>query len=321
MVLIAGAGDVIDLRDYLAEELLREDFSAFERALAGVDRITVGKGAALNGCSIFPTRGRARYLIDVEDPAGLKAVMTLCCTYNVQHRIAGAGMNSWFSDCGFDGCVIRFRPDCFTQYKVTGDRVEVGCGLSGPRLQEMLTVSGLAGLEFLEGVPGSVGGWLAMNAGAHGYEIRDCVLSIDCINAKNQLTTVSTDDCGFAYRHCKVLDRGIAVSCTLQLKSDESAAIKARRRAFSEKRIPLKGLRTAGSVFRNPRPDSAGRLLDQAGCKGLRIGGAYVTGFHANIVAVDGQAWGSDVAALIQMMQNRVLFNSHILLEPEICGF
>jgi len=320
MVLIAGAGDVIDLRNYLHEDLTGKDFSAFEREFQSVAQITVDRGAALNGCTIFPTRGCARYLIEVEDCAGLQAVTALCSTYNVRCRISGAGMNSWFSDCGFDGCIIRFRPGSFARYKVTGDQVEVGCGLSGPRLQEMLEESGLTGLEFLEGVPSSVGGWLAMNAGAHGSEIGDCVLKVDYINSENELASVAVDGCGFSYRHCEVLDRGIAVSCTLQLKSDERASIKAKRRAFSEKRIPLKGLRTAGSVFLNPLPDSAGRLLDQAGCKGLRIGGAYVTGFHANIIAVDEHAWGSDVAALIQMMQNRVLFDSHMKLVPEICG-
>ena len=318
MVLIAGAGDVIDLREYLTESLFADELSAFGQELECLEGISVIKGGALNGATVFPTSGRARYLIEVESSTGLQSVIALCGMYEVEWLMVGAGMNSWFSDCGFDGCVLRLKQGCMAQYEVVGDVVEVGCGLSGARLLDLSEEAGLSGVEFMEGVPGSLGGWLAMNAGAHGGEISNCVARVDLINSDNQMQSVPADGCGFRYRSCERLQHGVAFSCTLQLKHSNSDAIKAKRLEFHEKRIPLKGLRTAGSVFRNPLSDSAGTLLDQAGCKEMRIGGAYVTSFHANIIAVDQDAAGSDVAALIQKMRNRVFFRSGIELTVEI---
>lgn len=320
LVLIAGAGDVIDLRGYLHEALCTDESDAFGIALQGLERVTAVKGGALSGCSILPTAGRARYLVEVEERTGLQAVIALCREHGVEWMIGGAGMNRWFSDCGFDGCVIRFKQGCMAQFERDGDVVEAGCGLNGPQLLDLLEQSGLSGVEFLEGVPGSLGGWLAMNAGAHGSEIGDCVLRVDLINSENQFQSLPVTECGFSYRDCGVLKQGVAVGCALRLKPAGGEAVKAQRRIFREKRIPLKGLRTAGSVFRNPLPIPAGRLLEQAGCKAMRIGGAYVTAVHANIIAVEDGATGSDVAALIGMMRNRVWFESGVELQPEICG-
>jgi UDP-N-acetylmuramate dehydrogenase len=124
----------------------------------------------------------------------------------------------------------------------------------------------------------------------------------------------------FSYRQCAGLQERVAIACALTLTRADPEAIKAKRLAIREKRIQLAGLRTAGSVFKNPSGESAGRLLDQAGCKGLRIGGAFVTDFHANIIAVDDSACASDILALMQVMQNRVRAATGILLEPEVQG-
>jgi UDP-N-acetylmuramate--alanine ligase len=146
MVLIAGAGDVIELRHYLQREFNCDDCVAFNVALRNIEQIKVAAPGSLNGCSVFPTQSLARYLVEVEERNGLQAVIALCCKYKIRWIIAGAGMNSWFSDCGFDGCVIRFKPQAFSGYTVAGDEVEVGCGSSGPRLLDMLEASGLSGI-------------------------------------------------------------------------------------------------------------------------------------------------------------------------------
>lgn len=320
LVLIAGAGDVIELRNFLGQGLASAESGAFELELQRVERITVTVNAALSGCSILPTGGRCRWLVEVQDCAGLQAVLALCRAHNVAWQMKGAGMNSWFSDCGFDGCVIRIAPGCMAWHALANDEVQVGCGLNGARLLDWLEAQGLAGLEFLEGVPGTLGGWLAMNAGAHGAAIGDCVSRVDFIDFEGQLQCALVEVCGFAYRACALLQQGVAIGCTLKLTSSSSALVQAQRRMFREKRIPLQGLRTAGSVFRNPLPESAGQLLEQVGCKGLRMGGAYVTDFHANIIAAGQGATGSDVAALVQMMRNRVWFASGVTLKTEICG-
>jgi len=131
---------------------------------------------------------------------------------------------------------------------------------------------------------------------------------------------MSRDELAFAYRACAGLQGRVAIACALRLTRADPETIKAKRREIRAKRIPLAGLRTAGSVFKNPNSNSAGKLLDEAGCKGLRIGGAFVTDFHANIIAVDDTATASDILALVQVMQNRVLAATGILLEPEVQG-
>jgi UDP-N-acetylenolpyruvoylglucosamine reductase len=227
----------------------------------------------------------------------------------------------WVSDLGLDGCAIRFTKDACREYRVDDDgAVVVGCGWRGPALLDKLTTDGWSGLEFLEGVPGSVGGWLAMNAGAHGGEIASCVKWVRCMEADGTLRVMTPAECAFSYRHCAGLQTRVAVACALTLTRADPEVIKEKRRAIRDKRIPLAGLRTAGSVFKNPPGASAGRLLDEAGCKGLRIGGAYVTDFHANIIAVDEGACASDILALLQIMQNRVQAATGILLEPELQG-
>ena len=216
--------------------------------------------------------------------------------------------------------MIRFAEGACRGFEVTGAELEVGCGWKGQALLDALEHGGLSGLEFLDSVPGSVGGWLAMNAGAHGGEIASRVAWIRCLNPDGKISILPFHDCGFAYRHCSGLEGRVALACGLRLTCADAQAVKALRQQARSKRIPLAGLRTAGSVFRNPAGDSAGRLLDVAGCKGLRIGGARVTDFHANIVAVDGAVTASDVLALVMKMRSRALFDSGVLLTPEISG-
>jgi len=232
----------------------------------------------------------------------------------------GAGANAWFSDLGEPGCVIRFAEGACKGFEVRGEEVEAGCGWKGPALLDALEREGLSGLEFLDSVPGSLGGWLAMNAGAHGGEIGSHVSWIRCLNPDGKSLILTPDDCGFAYRRCAGLAGRVAVACGLRVTRTDAPAVKALRRAARAKRIPLAGLRTEGSVFRNPAGDSAGRLLDAAGCKGMRIGGARVTEFHANIVAVDETVTASDVLALVLRMRDRVARGCGVRLTPEISG-
>jgi UDP-N-acetylmuramate dehydrogenase len=221
-----------------------------------------------------------------------------------------------------EGCALRFSKSACCEYTLEKEGTLVfGCGWRGPALLDKLTADGWFGLEFLEGVPGTLGGWLAMNAGAHGGEISQAVVWVRCLESDGTLRVLTPEELQFSYRQCKALVGRVALSCALRLTRAAPETIKAKRREIREKRIPLAGLRTAGSVFKNPTNNSAGRLLDQAGCKGLRIGGATVTDFHANIIAVDDTATASDILALVQIMQNRVSAATGILLEPEVQGF
>jgi UDP-N-acetylmuramate--L-alanine ligase/UDP-N-acetylenolpyruvoylglucosamine reductase len=325
LLLIAGAGDVIELVHLIREDVARgwperKDPDGFEDALRQVAGARVEAFGPLAGWSYFGAGGWARWRVEVADEAALAGVLRVCGTSGVTWRMTGAGANAWFSDLGEPGCVIRLAEGAFKGLAVRGEEVEVGCGWRGPALLDALELAGLSGLEFLDSVPGSVGGWLAMNAGAHGGEIASHVLWIRCLNPDGKISILTTHDCGFAYRQCAGLEGRVALACGLRLTRSDTQSVHALRKQVRAKRIPLAGLRTAGSVFRNPAGDSAGRLLDLAGCKGLRIGGARVTDFHANIVAVDGAVTASDVLALVMKLRNRVAHGCRVMLTPEISG-
>lgn len=320
-VLIAGAGDVIQLADYVRSTLGQKS-AAPPFSFEGIPGTTVVAHGDLSRWSTYGVGGTAQWRVEAEHEAALAAVISACDAHAIPVRLVGAGANSWFSDLGMDGCAVRLSKEACRDYFVQDDgTVVVGCGWRGPALLDKLTAEGWSGLEFLEGVPGSVGGWLAMNAGAHGGEIAQCVKWVRCIEPNGVVSVRTPAELDFSYRHCAGLHARVAVACALTLTRADPEAIKAKRVAIREKRIPLAGLRTAGSVFKNPAGESAGRLLEQAGCKGLRIGGATVTDFHANIIAVDEGACASDILALMQVMQNRVHAATGILLEPEIQGF
>jgi len=325
LVLIAGAGDVIELSRLIQADVARgwparKDPEDFEAALRQIPGVRVDAFGALSKWSFFGTGGWARWRVEVAGEEPLAAVVRLCAGQGVQWRMVGAGANAWFSDLGEPGCVIRFAAGACEELEIRGGEVVAGCGWKGPVLLDRLEQEGLAGMEFLDSVPGSLGGWLAMNAGAHGGEIGARAAWIRCLNPDGKVTILTAVECGFAYRHCAGLQRRVALACGLRLERSETQAVHARRLAVRAKRIPLAGLRTEGSVFRNPAGNSAGRLLDQAGCKEMRIGGARVTDFHANIVAVECPATASDVLALVMRMRNRVALDCGVTLIPEISG-
>jgi len=324
-VLIAGAGDVIELARLIQADIARgwperKDPEGFEAELRRVSGAHVEAFGALAEWSFFGVGGWARWRVEVANEESLASTVRLCVGAGVPWRMVGAGANAWFSDLGEPGGVIRFAEGACQELEIRGDEVVAGCGWKGPVLLDALEQEGLSGLEFMDSVPGSLGGWLAMNAGAQGGEIGSHVAWIRCLNPDGKITILTPEDCGFAYRHCAGLAGRVALTCGLRLKRSGPELIHACRRALRAKRIPLAGLRTAGSVFKNPAGASAGRLLDAAGCKGLRIGGARVTDFHANIVAVDEPVTASDVLALVMRMRNRVVKGCGVTLAPEISG-
>ncbi|MFO7937674.1 MAG: UDP-N-acetylmuramate--L-alanine ligase [Kiritimatiellia bacterium] len=341
LVLIAGAGDVIRLRSLLTENVRSADTEALVDKLNGYPGVRASLNRNLQPCSIFPTRGRGMFA-EADDKESVAAAVSLCRRYGVDFRPAGAGFNTLISDCGSDACLISLvsheKTDlslCYVsdtqspsgtesvgvEYSDECLIIRVSCSENGAELLEELKVSGLSGLEFMTGIPGTVGGWLAMNAGAHGACISDSVESVEFVDQSGRIMELPAGKCGFSYRSCVVLENGFALSCRLCLKQSSPESVNFRMAELRKKRIPLSGFRTAGSVFKNPRGDSAGRLLDEAGCRGLRVGGAYVADFHANIIVADNNCSASDVIALVKMMRNRVGFRYGVELCCEIKGF
>lgn len=335
LLLIVGAGDVVQLATWATAALAvdavgpaapvthrengraRSELGAELARLAGVVLQTDAPVGRQTG---YGVGGRADWLVEVQSEAALAGLLRWAAAARAPWCVLGAGMNTLVSDLGVPGVVIRLAGAEFRVLLRGEQRLTVGCGWSGPALLDRLEKDGLGGLEFLDGIPGQVGGWLAMNAGAHGRELSERVASIRCLNSDGTPAIVPASDAGFDYRQCEGLKGRVAVSVELLVQPAASEQIRDQRRAVRDRRLNLAGLRTAGSVFRNPPGDAAGRILDAAGCKGLRVGGAEVLRRHANVIAVDETGTASDVRALIERMRQRVSQMGGVALEPEVRG-
>ena len=321
-LLVIGAGDVVRVAERVAQNLRQRQPSAADRlaeALAGRGDVMLRRQAPLAPLTTLGVGGCADVLAEVASEEALADVLRLCRELGLPCRLLGGGSNILVGDLGVRGAVVRLAGEAFGKITIApGGTVRAGCAVPGSRLLKRLTEAGLGGLAFMEGIPGTVGGWLAMNAGAHGGAIGDRVRAIRGLKKDGSRAIVVGDEAGFAYRQCRALEEVAAVEVELQLDPGDPAAVAAQRGQYRARRLDLGGRRSAGSVFRNPAADAAGRLLDAAGCKGLRVGGAEVFARHANVIVTEPGATASDVLALMTIMRERVLKMQGAELTAEI---
>ncbi len=234
--------------------------------------------------------------------------------------VLGRGSNILVPDEGVRGMVLD--PVAATTWlRFQGSRVEVGAGYPLPGLVRAAVERGLGGLEDLGGIPGSVGGALCMNAGAGGQTIGDVTVWVDAVGTGGERYRLFAEQLGFGYRYSRLLEGdGVVLAAGLELRPAAREALQARLRAGEERRRRTQPLHlpNAGSVFKNPPGDHAGRLLDAAGCKGLRVGGAQISPRHANFIVNLGNATAADVLALMAEAYRRVRDAFGVRLEPEI---
>lgn len=322
LLLVVGAGDVDQVGHEVAAELRARRRSEIEVAaerLAKVAGVVLRPDAPLAGLTTLGVGGCADLLAEVDTDEALAAVLRYCHGAGVPCRVMGGGSNTLVGDLGVRGVVVRLTGAAFRAIEFGDDGgVVVGCGVPGGLVLRRLTEAGRRGLEFMEGIPGVVGGWTAMNAGAHGGSFGMRVRAIRGLKNDGTTVIVSHDEAGFGYRHCRALESVTAVRVELALDRDGPAEIAARRAEFRRRRLDLRGFRSAGSVFRNPVQAPAGRLLDESGCKGWHVGGARVFERHANVIVTESGAMASDVLALMEMMRSRVLMEHGTELTTEI---
>jgi UDP-N-acetylenolpyruvoylglucosamine reductase len=273
----------------------------------------------LAGKTGYRVGGAADSWADVGDRNDLAALIQWARKNGLPWHVLGAGRNVLVSDLGVRGLVMRLSGPAFRQIERTPDGVRAGAGVTLNTLLDWMQEQGFAGYEFLEGIPGTVGGAVRMNAGALGGEIGTRVLEVGCMDAAGLPLTIPVGEVGFSYRHAAGLADKVVTDVMLDVRPAGAAAtIQAEREAVRARRAWWQGLRCAGSVFRNPPGESAGRLIEQCGLKGLQVGGARIYDGHANvIVTVDG-ALASDVRSLIETVQVEVFDPIGIPLEPEV---
>jgi len=236
----------------------------------------------------------------------------------------GRGSNLVVSDSGWPGLVLRLAGDGFSRIESTEDGsagLSAGAGTPLPLLANWAARRGLGGVEFMIAIPGSVGGAVRMNAGAHGREMVDCLTSALIFNLDSaELLERDVVSLGYAYRTSNLTEEDIVLKATLHLRHDDPDAVRARMEAYRRHRAETQpgALQNAGSVFKNPPGDHAGRLVDAAGLKGFRIGGAAVSDLHANFFVASAGARAQDVYDLVHEVRRRVEDAFGIELTPEI---
>lgn len=232
----------------------------------------------------------------------------------------GLGSNLIVRDGGVPGVVVRLGKP-FAGIAEEGDSIlRCGGGASGILVSSTARDAGIAGLEFLRGIPGTVGGFVRMNGGAYGREVADILLDCDVILPGGELVRLPVADLRYSYRHSALPEGAVVVSARLQGVPGDPAAIGAEMDRIAQAREDSQPLRTktGGSTFKNPDGDKAWRLVDAAGCRGLRMGGAQVSEKHTNFLINTGNATSADIEGLGEEVRRRVYADSAIMLEWEI---
>ncbi len=272
----------------------------------------------LSGVTWFRVGGPAEVMFRPEDLGDLLAFLE-AKPAEVRVTVVGVGSNLLVRDGGIDGVVVRLGRG-LAAIDIEGCAVHVGAGALDVTVAHACRDAGVAGLEFLRGVPGTIGGALRMNAGAYGREVSDVFESARAVDPTGALHALDRDDMGFAYRHTGVPDDWIFVAAQLRGQKGEREAIMAEMAKIDvarEESQPLR-TRTGGSTFINPEGAKAWELIERVGCRGLRRGGAMVSEKHCNFLINTGTATAADLEALGEEVRRRVAESTGVMLEWEI---
>jgi len=263
--------------------------------------------------------GPAEYLIEPDTVDQLRQVVRACREGGVPMRVLGRGANLLVDDAGVKGAVIRLCQGEFADVRPTDVGVRAAAGADMGKLVLRCVREGRSGLEALTGIPGSIGGCVRMNAGGVFGDIGNAVESVDVMSADGEVFTRCRGDLAFAYRSTNITAPFILAAEFRLCEDDPQRILKQVKQIWMYKKNtqPL-GSRNAGCIFKNPRGLSAGALIDRAGLKGKRVGGAHVSVKHANFILADNGTRASDVLKLINVIRETVYKKNEVYLELEI---
>ncbi len=286
------------------------------------ESITAQEYVSLKKLSSFQIGGDARVVVYPESTEALCRAVTLAMEHGLRFFIVGKGSNLLFADEGFDGVIINTGK--VKGCRVIGSSIRAECGVPLGTLSRMAHEHSLSGFEFAHGIPGNCGGAVFMNAGAFGHEISEILESCTYFDARsNRISSIDASQLQFSYRYSVFMENPylIILSATFRLQPGDMVQISTQMSAnlqARKERQPL-GLPNAGSIFKRPANVAAGKLIDDCGLKGTRVGGAEVSTKHAGfIVNYNNEATAQDVLTLMQYIQTTVYETYQIELEPEI---
>jgi UDP-N-acetylmuramate dehydrogenase len=281
-------------------------------------RGTYAENASLKDLVWFRAGGNAEILFR---PADADDLATFLAAKNSDTRVSviGVGSNLLVRDGGIPGVVVRL-PGAFGKLTVEGNRIRAGAAALDAAVARAAADAGIGGLEFLRGVPGTIGGALRMNAGCYGREIKDVFVETTAITGNGEKVILTAADMGFVYRKSTAPEDLIFVEAVFEGEMGDAAEIKARMNALVEQREstqPVKS-KTGGSTFKNPPGHKAWEMIDQSGCRGLMRGAAQVSEKHCNFLINTGEATAADIEGLGEDVRTRVKAKFGIELEWEI---
>ena len=267
----------------------------------------------------FKTGGAAQWLFEPADARDLADYLRVLAP-DVPVMALGLGSNLIVRDGGVPGVVVRLGKSFAGVRAVDAVTLDCGGGASGVLVSSSARDQGIAGLEFLRSIPGTVGGFVRMNGGAYGREVKDVLVDCDVVLRSGEAVTLSCADLGYAYRHSDLADGAVVVAARFRGRPGEPAAIQAemdRIAAAREASQPLR-TRTGGSTFKNPPGHKAWELVDRAGCRGLALGGAQVSEKHTNFLINTGDATSAEIEALGELVRDKVRAMNGVDLQWEI---
>ena len=286
------------------------------------DRIL--ENASLSDFSTYRVGGPAALLIKVEEELNFSAILKGLAKFPLPVLIIGNGSNVLISDKGFRGVVLKLG-EFFETIEIQDTTVKAGAAAKLPVVARETVKFGLSGFEWAVGVPGSVGGAVRMNAGGHGSDMAASLIEVTILNLLNgSLSTVPTSELQLSYRHSCIKSTDLVIDATLKLLSgDRDKSGNLLKEIVKWRRDNQPGGQNSGSVFTNPEGDSAGRLIEIAGLKGLRVGSARISEKHANFIQVDEAGSAEDVRKLMSSVIKKVEEIHSITLQVEtvLVGF
>jgi UDP-N-acetylmuramate dehydrogenase len=267
----------------------------------------------------FRIGGQVKFFIQPEDTLDLKLLLKLARRHKMPVRILGAGSNVLAGDQMMRAVVLNLVSPNFKEIILKGNSLEAGSGLSLARLLQFALAHGLAGGEFLAGIPGTVGGALAMNAGCWGRAIADLVEEVEFLDYNGKIKSLQKRDIKFSYRQSS-LAKYIILKARLKFTKGNKDRARQLVRRYLARRAHAQdsSFPNAGCIFKNPPHESAAKLIDLCGLKGKRIGGAAVSLKHANFILNRSHAKAGDVLKLMSLIQKKVKNRFAVTLEPEI---
>lgn len=297
---------------------MADRFLKMLRDIAGQENVLTGE--PMDKHTTFKIGGPADFFVTPKDTSEVCEIVELCRQKGVEYTILGNGSNVLVSDAGYRGVIIQLQKN-ICNIRVNGSRIYADCGALLSKIAAEALKSSLAGFEFASGIPGTLGGAILMNAGAYGGEMKDVLISADVFKPGEGIVEIKADELSLGYRTSIIKKMNwIVLSAVIELAEGDADEIKAKTQQLKEERCAKQPLDipSAGSAFKRPEGNFAGKLIMEAGLRGYSIGGAAVSEKHCGFLVNKGGATASDMRRLFKEVTDKVRRQSGVKLEPEV---